>query len=230
MYYFPSKRLVLCLVLLCLCIAGAVAQTETNARVGIDETQIVLVSPDADVASGESATGANRSSNIWFLVRLVLVLVLICAGAYGALHLIRKSGKVSASADQFLANPSGLQLGPNQSVQVVTIGDKALLLGVTDSSINLLCELDDRELIDSLKLFSGKTEAFPGSSFSSILAKFIPRSVVQQSQNSSAKPVNQADMPNDAAATAQATADFIKKQRERLKKAGQEESSGDNRL
>lgn len=231
MFYFSSKRHVACLFCVLFSLYSVFGQADTAVNAPIDETDIVLGAQDTAETANPGSSGSNRSSSSWMLLRIVLVLALICAGAYGALYLVKKSGKPGTYSDPFLKNPSGLQLGPNKSVQVITIGGKAFLIGVTDQAVNLIAELNDQELVDSLHLSSDKTAGAPGRPFSAILSSLFPSgsSRTGQSTGSLVSDASQ-DLSKDFSASAQATADFLRKQRERIQNAGLQEGEGEDRL
>jgi len=43
-------------------------------------------------------------------------------------------------------------LSPNKCMQIIEINNKIIILGITESNINLLCEITDRDDIDLIKL------------------------------------------------------------------------------
>ena len=54
---------------------------------------------------------------------------------------------------------ANLSLGQNRSAQILSVGSRAFLVGITDRSVNLIAELDDRELIDAMNLAADKTSS-----------------------------------------------------------------------
>ena len=54
-------------------------------------------------------------------------------------------------------------LAANRIIQVVDIGGQVLVLGVSDSSINLITELKDKEAIDRIRLASSKEQGGSGT-------------------------------------------------------------------
>jgi flagellar protein FliO/FliZ len=63
-------------------------------------------------------------------------------------------------------------LAGNKSIQIVQIAEKVLILGITDSNINLITTLEDKETIDKIKLESSK-EMRGFASFKDQLLKLI---------------------------------------------------------
>ena len=120
---------------------------------------------------------ANRSSNgIWIFIRMVLVLALVVAVIYLIFRLLKNNGIVPSEDDQFLRRISYLPIGNNKSVQIISLIDHAYILGVSDNNINLISEINDKELIDAMNLYSDKkATASKPRNFADILDLFMPR-------------------------------------------------------
>lgn len=114
------------------------------------------------VADGYSLTGAA--------LKMVGVLALVLGILGVALYVIRRisptAGRLAGARGEFTLLAQ-YQLGPKKMMALVKVGQQALLLGVTDSNINLLTEIDDPELIDRLE----GPEIRAGNGFSSVLSR-----------------------------------------------------------
>ena len=166
-----------------------------------DESKIYLDGSVSNVEAPEKET----SSNIWPVLRVVLVLVAVCGGIYGVVYLLKKSTKISVGNDPYIKNVASLTLAPGRSVQIITVGPQAFLIGVTERSISLIAELTDQELIDAMNLSADKKNPVPAGSFASLLGKFIPgQSKAERS------------FMNDSPASSVTGADFLRRQRERF--------------
>ena len=78
--------------------------------------------------------------------------------------------------DPYLKRTASITLSPGKTVQVVTIGDKGYIVGVSDSGVNLIGELTDKELIDAMNLNAEKEPTGKRKDFSSMLASFTKSS------------------------------------------------------
>lgn len=168
-----------------------------------DETRIVLGAGNADV--GQNAAKRSEPSSIWILVRIVVVLALVCGGIYGVVYLLKKTSRMDVSSDKFLKSVATLALAPNRSVQVVMAGNQAFLVGITEKNISLISEITDKELIDAMNLESDKKSPVPGGNFAALITNLIP-----------SKQKKPAETSGKAPESAVATADFLRRQRERL--------------
>jgi len=147
-------------------------------------------------------TEINRPQSgpsIWAAVRMVLILALAAAAVYGVVFFIKRSSKQTGESDPFLKILAGVHLGSNRYAYVVAVGSKAWLLGSSDGGVNLIGEVDDKDVINAMLLESSKKSAeaaagrFPD--FMSIMRRF-----------------------GISAETRSPAADDIRKRRERIKR------------
>lgn len=118
---------------------------------------------------------SSGAATFWLFIRMIIVLALVIACIYGVMWFLKKQNKIENNDDQFLRQVAKISIGTNKSVQVVTLIDKAYLIGVSDNSVNLISEVDDKELINAMNLYadSQKNTKKPRS-FSDILEIFMP--------------------------------------------------------
>ena len=179
-------------------IVSAAAPTETAIVLQTDESTFPV--PDAP------APRAAGSSTFSMLFQLIISLAAVCVLIYGVLYFIRRSKQFTAGDDPFLKNVANLPLAPNKTLYIVTLIDKAYLIGASDASLSLIAEITDKELIDAMNLHAAQT-AGPKQSFSSLLHTFFP----------AAKPKEADANPFDS---------FLAKQRGRLQNSGAAQGSG----
>ena len=65
---------------------------------------------------------------------------------------------------------ASINLAPGKSVQVVTIQNHCYVLGVSDSSVQLISELDDKDLIDAMNLKADSEPTGKVKDFATMLA------------------------------------------------------------
>jgi len=126
---------------------NAVSEQTRDPRAG--EWDISLNNNDGEDGSpAETTTGPS----IWPIVRMVLVLALAAAAVYGVVFFIKRSSKKSDAADPFLKVLANAHLGSNRYAHIVAVGDKAWLLGSSDGGVNLIGEIDDKDVINAMLL------------------------------------------------------------------------------
>ncbi|MBQ1661858.1 MAG: flagellar biosynthetic protein FliO, partial [Treponema sp.] len=88
----------------------------------------------------------------------------------------KSTGGGGSDDDQFLRRVAHITVAPGKSVQVVTLVDRAFLIGVADDSINLIAELDDEEMINAMNLYADQHSATSRPrNFSEVLELFMPK-------------------------------------------------------
>jgi flagellar protein FliO/FliZ len=164
------------------------------AVAAVDETTLGI----ADAAAGRTATSPSPSA-FSYILRMILVLGLVIAAIYGLFALLkRKSGK-PGDEDAFIRVIGSAQLATGKSVQVVALGDKAWFLGVSESAVTVISELEDRELIEAMVLRAQQSPQLPKKDFAAILSGLMRHR-------------------GAADGAAPKSTDFFAKQRDRIKK------------
>ena len=158
--------------------------------------------------SGNAASTYKAPSTARLIIRMIVVLVLVVAALYGLMWFFKKKNNPAQSDDDFLRRVSSLTLSPGKSVEIVTLVDRGFILGVTDSNINLIAEITDKEMISALNLnFDKKQNTKKPMNFSDVLDMFMPGNARNRSniysnteqavENLSRNSVNEETEPSD---------------------------------
>jgi len=105
---------------------------------------------DNGVNTSPDTTAAG--SSIWAAIRMILVLSLVATAIYGVVFFLKRSSKQTAAADPFLKILASAPLGSNRYAHIVSVGGKAWLLGSSDGGVNLIGEIDDKDVINAMLL------------------------------------------------------------------------------
>jgi len=136
----------------------------------LDESSISLTPQNAELQQTSSSV-----STFWLFARMILVLAAVVACIYAVLWLFKRSMRTQESDDPFLRLVSSVQLGNGKSAQIITLVDRAYIVGVSESSVNLIAEVTDKELIDAMNLYSDEHKNVKKPrSFADILDIFMP--------------------------------------------------------
>ncbi len=109
-------------------------------------------------------------------VETILVLALFIAGIYGVFRFVqrkRNMGDAGEDAIRVLANRSA---GGSRAVQVIEVGRRVFVIGIGDSAINLIAEIEDEETLESLRLDHARDNAAQGEGFFERLVGMLGRS------------------------------------------------------
>ncbi|MCL2810128.1 MAG: flagellar biosynthetic protein FliO [Treponema sp.] len=132
-----------------------------------------------DSASG---TGMQSGVSAWAIIRMILVLAIVAAAIYGIVFLFKKATRQTSSNDPFLKVLANTHLGANRYAQIVAVGSKAWLVGSSEGGVNLISEIEDKEIIDAMLLEeSRKAQEAPNRfpDFLSILQRLGVRAPTQ---------------------------------------------------
>ena len=146
----------------------------------------------------QDVSAARTGSSVWPIIRMLLVLALCAAAVYGIVFFLKRSSKQTVSKDPFLKILATAHLGVNRYAHVVSVGSKAWLLGSSDGGVNLIGEVEDKEIIDAMLLEESKKTSEPQGSLPDFMSMLRNLGLPAQNRGSSG-------------------AEDIRKRRERLK-------------
>lgn len=149
----------------------AIKKTEPSVS---GNTAVPAVTPDEQSTELDSAVRNRTSSSGVGLFQLFTALLVVCLLAYVVLKFLKKSSKFYGTDDPYLKNVASISIAQGKSIHVITLGDKAYIIGVTDSAVNKIGEVEDKNLIDAMNLENDRKNASPKKDFASVLASFIP--------------------------------------------------------
>nr|WP_318659327.1 flagellar biosynthetic protein FliO [uncultured Treponema sp.] len=199
------------------CLNGIYAQKENDSSK--DETEIIISNepqtqnPEKQfVFNTDSAQDVNqvkRPNTFLMFLRMVLVLAIVVACIYLVMNFMKKSVTGDSDTDDvYLRKVAQLTLSPGKTVQVVTLLDKGYMLGVSDSSVNLITEITDKELVDAMNLSADKAEkSRKARNFGEVLEMFMP------SKSSHTTSATQTNIYSEASDDVK---EFVKEQRKRI--------------
>lgn len=179
---------------------GTVSSTGQGSAAPAAERNLVLAE------SSETSNGGDRnalSGSSWpYFLRMLLTLALVLGAIWLTFRFLRKAGRPKIAEDAFVRVLASAPLGTGRWLYVVSLGAKAFLIGATDSSVNLIHEVDDPELIDEMKLRAATEPQADTRDFGTLLAGLLKP--VSKHRAGSAKGIPDTE--------------FLARQRDRLKR------------
>lgn len=146
--------------------ANELVTTDANIETSFVFTDAKDTERDVDL------TTDDQPSTLWLFIRMILVLLFVIALIYGLVYFLKRSGKSIVNDDPYLKRTALLTIAAGKTVQVVTLGNKAYILGVSDNNVTLIAEVDDEDLVNAMNLAADAEPAGKARDFASILAKF----------------------------------------------------------
>ena len=165
-------------VLLSFSILNAQQSTSTNQKDNVVSEQSIILNPQTDAVSQENANDEYKpASTIGVFVRMIIVLIVVVLLIYAFFWFVkRKTNNNLKTDDDYLRRVAYLNIAPGKTVEVITLIDKAYLIGVTEDNINLLGEIDDKELITAMNLNSDKKANIKKpATFNEVLELFLQK-------------------------------------------------------
>ena len=120
--------------------------------------------------------------SIWTFVRMVLVLALAAAAVYGLVFFVKRSSRKVSTEDPFLKVLANAHLGSNRYAHIISVGEKAWLLGSSDGGVSLIGEIDDKDMINAMLLEDSEKSVRNQSRFPDFIG-MIRRFGVQAERN-----------------------------------------------
>lgn len=126
-------------------------ESDISLSQSFDESSVVFSDTLTDSTAAFSGT-----SSVALFIRMIVVLIIVVVLIYGVFWFIKKKTNVVKSEDDFLRRAAYINIAPGKTIEVITLIDKAYLIGVTEDNITLLGEVEDKELIQAMNLNADK--------------------------------------------------------------------------
>ena len=174
------KKSLLIFVIL-LGVTNVLFSQDNNDSLNVENS--ISVSEDSTLLQDDYFSSNNETSNLnlkqpstaWTFIKMILFLCLVVAAIYAVMLFFKKKVNNTKSDDNFLRRVSSLNIGPGKSVEIITLLDNAYILGVTDSNINVIDQIEDKELIEALNLnFDKNQNVKKPMNFADVLDIFMP--------------------------------------------------------
>lgn len=159
-------------------ILNAQQSTSATQKDNVVSEQSIILNPQTDTVSQENANDEYKpASTIGVFVRMIIVLIVVVLLIYAFFWFVkRKTNNNLKTDDDYLRRVAYLNIAPGKTVEVITLIDKAYLIGVTEDNINLLGEIDDKELITAMNLNSDKKANIKKpATFNEVLELFLQK-------------------------------------------------------
>ena len=121
----------------------------------------------------EPEFGDNRVSYSLLVLRTLAILAVLVVAVYIVMRIFLKNRRKIVTGTDIIKVIATYPLAGNKSIQIMEIAEKVFILGVTDSNINMITSVEDKETIDRIKLQSSKETKGGFQSFKDQLMKLI---------------------------------------------------------
>lgn len=168
-----GKKL-LAVMLLCMTAIFSLYSQNNNTQNETPLTEESIVFSDESNTDSIASQTYKGPSTVGTFVRMVVVLVIVIALIYGVLWFIKKKTNVVKTDDDYLRRAAYINIAPGKTIEVITLIDKAYLIGVTEDNITMLGEIDDKELISAMNISADKkNNTKKPATFADVLDMFL---------------------------------------------------------
>ena len=157
-----------------------------NSQERVDETTL-KINPDVTVNTPNTPTITTIGVRDYLV--MIFVLIMVLALLYFVLKIVKIIGGNRIGLDNDLINViSTKALKGTTALHLVEVGKQVFLIGATDSSINSIAEITDKESRDAIVLESSG-ENSSSESFIQMLTKKLKKNNIQDTEETKA-PIN----------------------------------------
>ncbi len=186
---------------------------DNGAPAGDDKASGAPEEAAGDLYRYEEPT-VEEESYAWTIIKTLIVIGMLVGGFYYFFRFVTRRAGIqlpgSAGVQTLMVSP----MGANKFLQVVDLAGRVLVLGVTDSSINLIMEIKEKDEVDRIRLMSTKSSPPQTGGFQEFLAAQLGK-IINKTMPSRRERGPFATREDDGQAD---RIDYIVRQRERLKK------------
>ena len=170
-----DRKKLLAVIFLCITAASFLySQNQTTQKEAPLTEESIVISDNTPSETGSAVTAYKEPSTVGMIVRMIVVLIIVIGLIYGVLWFIKKKTNIVKTDDEYLRRAAYINIAPGKTVEVITLIDKAYLIGVTEDNITLLGEIHDDELIKAMNLTADKkNNTKKPANFSEVLDMFL---------------------------------------------------------
>lgn len=149
-----SKKLILLAFGVCLFVATPYAFSQSDSPGQLPAESSITIGENPEGASEDVPT----QNTFWVFLRLILVLICTIAAIYGIVYVMKKTFMPKVTENPFLQQITSLPLGANKAIHLIVIDKTAYAVGVSDSAVNLITTIEDKDLVDAMLLHASMNE------------------------------------------------------------------------
>ena len=136
------KRLLVLLV--ALSIATTICAQDTAETRAVDETTLTIQSQTASDPDGEASLGVFTAGDF---IKMALILAAVVAAIYGLFYVLKRTGGPKFQESRLIKVLSSKTLSGTRTLHLVEIGNQIFLVGASESNVNLVSEILDKETL-----------------------------------------------------------------------------------
>lgn len=181
--------------------------------------------PIRDFKEEEFAPKTEDESYIWMILKTIIIMAMLVGGFYTFFRYITKRAGIQTMGGDVMQILSVIPVGQNKFIQIVDVAGRVLLLGISDSGINLITEIKEKDEIDRLRILSTRQRPQQEpAGFQDFITKQIGKIIekIQEKRTGLKKNPSSSEYSSHSDESG-VDMDYLKSQRTRLKKLNGDE-------
>lgn len=152
------KKIIVALLICSATFSILYSQNVNQTSTQVTEESIILSDDNTSNSNSSNITNEQKRnpSSVGSFIRMIVSLLFIIGLIVGIFWFLRRKSNVVKNEDDYLRRAAYINIAPTKTIEVITLIDKAYLIGVTEDNITLLGEIEDKELIQAMNLNADK--------------------------------------------------------------------------
>jgi len=148
-----------------LSVTALFAQEEPfGGGIAVQETPAVdpIIAREKELPLGDNGAGAAAAppaTSVWGILKVIFTLAVVAAAIYGMVYFVKRAARGGRGQDPFLKILASAPLGTNRGAYIVAVGSKAWLVGAAESGVNLISEIEDKDILNAMLLEDSRKSA-----------------------------------------------------------------------
>lgn len=171
--------------------------------------------PGREYTEEEFKPQVGEESYGWLVFKTIIILGLLVGGFYYFFRFVTQKAGVQVMGQDVFQVLSIAPIGQNKYLQVVDMAGKILVLGISESSVNLIMEIKDKEEIDRIRLVSSRAVSVQRKGFQEMIAHQVGGIINRVAQGRGGK---SGTLSSKEDFDSSVDLSYLKRQKNRLKK------------
>ncbi|HPB83440.1 MAG TPA: flagellar biosynthetic protein FliO [Spirochaetota bacterium] len=206
--------------------AAPVARTGEDEAAEKKQSEVPKEAPAAKQARGEEAflpyESYNRPSEEpesygWLIFKTIFIIGLLLGGFYYFFRFVTRKAGLQVLGHDVIQVLAVAPLGPNKFLQVVDLAGRIIVIGVTDSNINIITEINEKDEIDRIRLLSSRSMPVATGGFQDFITKQVGKIFGRDESPAEETPVYR------ESADSESRLGYLQRQKDRLRRMNGDE-------
>ncbi len=159
----------------------------------------------------------DSPSATWILLKILFVLAILVAAGYFLVQKMQISRASRYPVKGFMKVLSTLTLSPSQTLQIVEVGNRLLVLGVADGSVNLVTEINSPEEKSEINKMKAEADPYVPNFLETMLESLQSKALAKKIRiNKNLLETSDVDLSADVQKKARESLERLRKHRELL--------------